>query len=247
MHSAAPLFFGWEETMIKTCLQGHMGQVQTDGRNPPESALCAVGDFCFLAGAPNPDLLRQGIRPILVPQTPEWGKVIQAVFGPRARPFFRYAMRKEPETFRPAQLAAYAAALPEGVTLSPLLLEHYPTLMDQNWSKDLCGNFLNGPDFVQRGLGVIALRDGTPVAGAASYTIYTGGIEIEIDTRPDQRRQGLALACGARLILECMERRLYPSWDAHNLRSVALAGKLGYRVSHPYTAYLVDHPWSTEL
>ena len=29
------------------------------------------------------------------------------------------------------------------------------------------------------------------------------------------RNRGLASACGAALILECLERGLYPSWDAH--------------------------------
>ena len=58
MDSAAPLFAGWKETMVWTCLQGHMGTVVTDGRTPPESALCAVGDFCFLAGKPDPELAR---------------------------------------------------------------------------------------------------------------------------------------------------------------------------------------------
>ena len=58
MDSAAPLFAGWKETMEWTCLQGHMGTVATDGRTPPESALCAVGDFCFLAGKPDPELAR---------------------------------------------------------------------------------------------------------------------------------------------------------------------------------------------
>ena len=82
--------------------------------------------------------------------------------------------------------------------------------------------------------------DSWPAAGASSYTIYDGGIEIEIDTRPDQRRQGLALACGAQLILTCLERRLFPNWDAHDLRSAALAEKLGYRMDHPYRAYLPD-------
>ena len=47
MDSAALLFAGWKETMIWTCLQGHMGTVVTDGRTPPESALCAVGGFLF--------------------------------------------------------------------------------------------------------------------------------------------------------------------------------------------------------
>ena len=58
MDSAAPLFAGWKKTMVRSCLQGHMGTVVTDGRTPPESALCAVGDFCFLAGRPDPELAR---------------------------------------------------------------------------------------------------------------------------------------------------------------------------------------------
>ena len=239
MDSAAPLFAGWRETMIWTCLQGHMGTVVTDGRTPPESALCAVGDFCFLAGKPDPELARQADRSILIPRTLDWEPVLRSVFGEKVLSFPRYAM-DGPEEFDRERLAAYAAALPEGYALSPILPQHYPVLMGQAWSKDLCGNFRDGDDFVRRGLGVIALQDGIPVAGASSYTIHDGGVEIEIDTRPDQRRKGLALSCGARLILDCLDRGLVPSWDAHNLPSVSLAEKLGYRLHAPYRAYLLD-------
>lgn len=48
----------------------------------------------------------------------------------------------------------------------------------------------------------------------------------------------MATACGAKLILLCLERGLNPSWDAHDLRSVALAEKLGYRRGEPYVVYL---------
>lgn len=41
----------------------------------------------------------------------------------------------------------------------------------------------------------------------------------------------------AKLILECLEEGLYPSWDAQNKWSVALAEKLGYHFSHEYVAY----------
>lgn len=104
-----------------------------------------------------------------------------------------------------------------------------PVLLAQGWSRDFCSCFDGPGDFVRRGLGVAALWEGVPVAGASSYIIYEGGIEIEIDTRPDHRRRGLAAVCGAALILMCLERGLYPSWDACDLRSVALAEKLGYR------------------
>lgn len=83
----------------------------------------------------------------------------------------------------------------------------------------------------------MVLKDGELAAGASSYSTYREGIEIEIDTREDHRRKGLAYQCGAKLILECLKRDLYPSWDAPNKWSAALAEKLGYRFSHEYIAY----------
>ena len=40
--------------------------------------------------------------------------------------------------------------------------------------------------------------------------------------------------------MECLDCGLYPGWDAHDKRSLALAEKLGYRLDHPYTAYWVE-------
>jgi predicted GNAT family acetyltransferase len=90
------------------------------------------------------------------------------------------------------------------------------------------------------GLGVAILKDGEPVSGASSYTSYIGGIEIQIDTKQEYRRRGLAYISGAKLILECLKRGLYPSWDAHNIWSVALAKKLGYRLDREYIAYVIS-------
>lgn len=87
------------------------------------------------------------------------------------------------------------------------------------------------------GLGAVILKDGETVSGASSYSGYRDGIEIEIDTKEAYRRKGLAYICGAKLILECLERGLYPSWDAQNKWSVALAEKLGYHFDYEYPAY----------
>lgn len=91
--------------------------------------------------------------------------------------------------------------------------------------------------YQQYGLGVLIFQNGEPVAGASSYSAFEGGIEIEIDTKAEFRRRGLATVCGAKLILECMDRGWYPSWDAQNPFSLALAEKLGYHFDHEYTAY----------
>ena len=84
---------------------------------------------------------------------------------------------------------------------------------------------------------MVILKDGIPVSGASSYASYQGGIEIDVDTKEGYRRKGLAYRCAARLILECLARNLYPSWDAQNLWSLALAKKLGYQYENSYTAY----------
>ncbi|MCM1200726.1 MAG: GNAT family N-acetyltransferase [Bacteroides fragilis] len=62
----------------------------------------------------------------------------------------------------------------------------------------------------------------------------------KIDTKKEYRRRGLATVCGARLILECLDRGLYPSWDAQNPWSVVLAQKLGYHFDREYTAYEIQ-------
>lgn len=116
----------------------------------------------------------------------------------------------------------------------------FTIMVPQNvqWSSDLCSQFPTFGDYRERGIGTAALFDGTLAAGASSYTVYQGGIEIEIDTKEDHRRRGLARACAARLILECLNRGLYPAWDAHNKASLALALalKLGYHFDKKYEA-----------
>ena len=62
---------------------------------------------------------------------------------------------------------------------------------------------------------------------------------MEIDTNEDYRGKGLATICGAKLILACLDRGLYPSWDAANERSVHLAGKFGYNVEGPYHSWFL--------
>lgn len=50
---------------------------------------------------------------------------------------------------------------------------------------------------------------------------------------------GKVYAASAALLLRCLDRGLYPSWDAHTSISLALAEKLGYAFSHRYVAYEV--------
>lgn len=254
LQGAAALFSGWQETLIWSCLEGVMGEIyeavaEDDSpvcRKTPESAAAVIGDFTFFGGKPSrelaayrPDSRKDGLR-ILVPSDDAWAGMIEACYGSRARRIARYAIKKEPDVFSEETLRKAVDTLGKEYSLRAIDEEMYGKCLEEDWSRDLVAQFASFEDYKRLGLGVVVLKDGTPVSGASSYTAYKGGIEIEIDTRKEYRRRGLAFACGAKLILMCMERGLYPSWDAQNLWSVALAEKLGYHFDHEYTAYEVS-------
>ena len=127
--------------------------------------------------------------------------------------------------------------------------ELFEICRDTQWSKDLTANYESYSQYREYGLGVCILTGGEVVAGISSYSGYGrrsdenlgchGGIEIEVVTREDHRRKGLAYIGAARLLLECDKRGLYPNWDAANKMSVGLAEKLGYHFSHEYVVYKV--------
>lgn len=235
------LFDNWNETLIWSCLQGVMGEIHTNSTE--DAAMAILGDFVFYAGRPSEELVK--FKPesckqdfiIMVPQNDAWAEVIEKCYGEKAKKVTRYAIKKEPDIFDIPKLEQAVAELPEGYELKLFEEREYDLCRNNNWANDLVSQFKNYDIYKKLGLGAAVLWAGELVAGASSYSSYNGGIEIEIDTREDHRRKGLAYACGAKLILECLKSGLYPSWDAQNKWSVALAEKLGYHFDHEYTAY----------
>lgn len=248
MARIAPLFAGWPEYLFRAVLDGEMGEAYaTDGET---AALLYLAHFGFLAGdalspeaealaAHSPEGYKGGVR-IWTPRDEAWASVIERALGTRAKKVQRHAIRKDVHRFDEANLRALVAALPEGCELRAIDGPCYRMALTEEWSCDMVAQFKDEADFLARGLGFVALLGGEIVSGASSFSVYHGGIVVEISTRRTHRRRGLAAACGARLLLTCFERDLYPSWDAYSPASVALAEKLGYVYAHPYNVYEVD-------
>lgn len=240
---AETLFAGWQETCIYSCVQGIMGKMYANDTEHPTAAMVWLGDFCFVAGEPDEELVlsrpwadRQNFM-IMVPQNEAWSEIIESAYQKQAKRVERYAIKKEQGIFDEEQLQKAVESLPKEYTMRMMDEELFERCKGMDWCRDWGSQY---PDFAlyeKHGLGVVILKGDEMVSGASSYSGYLGGIEIEIDTKTEYRRQGLAYACAAKLILECLKRGWYPSWDAQNKWSVGLAEKLGYHYDHAYPAY----------
>ena len=247
MKKIAPLFFGVEETMIWSCLQGVMGKAWANRKDDPTAARIINGDFVFFAGQCDDDTAEELIQNLpvftrsfclMIPPNEDWAAMIEALYQEKAQRLTRYAFYKDTE-FDPNYLRQLRGALPNGYTIVPIDAHLYEIALSENWSHDFCSQFSNAQDYLSRGMGSAVLYNGKMIGGASSYIVYNDGIEIEIGIREEHRKKGLAAACASDLILRCLEKGLYPSWDASNLISVALAKKLGYRYKGEYSAYFI--------
>lgn len=241
--NAEDIFSGWNETIIWSCLQSVMGHIYADDVKEPSSAMAVLGDFAFFAGKPSEELL--AFKPercgqdfiIAVGKDHQWGQFIEAYYGAKAKKVVRYAMKKEKDIFDKKRLQHIVSQLPPEYTINRIDEADYLACKSEAWCRDFVSQFADWQSYERYGLGVVVKKDGVLVSGASSYSAYLEGIEVEIDTKEEYRRRGLAFICGAGLILECLKWGRYPSWDAQNLWSVALAEKLGYHFDYEYDAY----------
>ena len=246
--SAAALFEGWQEVLIWSVLEGACGELWSLS-DAPKAALCENGDFLFVAGSAEEtetaELLKgwrenaKGFH-IIVPRDERCGSMLETLFAPRVRRTERYAFLKDNTGFDAQRLQQLTAALPQGVRVVPFDRSLYRLALQNDWSRDFCSQFADEEDYMARGVGYAALADGELIGGASSYIRCSSAIEIQVETREDWRRRGVAAACCAALITECLSRGLHPSWDAANAESARLAARLGYRSAGAYAAWFVD-------
>lgn len=240
------LYKDWTETCVKSCLQGLMGKVYALDMAKPDCAVCYLGDYAFYAGNVSEELVMY--KPphkmdsksiIMVADSSEWEECIVKCYGDKANLKIRYAIKKE-TVFDADKIRNIKNALMSNYTIKQIDEDIYNYCRENEWCYDFVSNYDTYEEYKNHGLGFVVLYDGIPVAGSSSYSHYNYGIEIEVITREDHRRKGFASCAVAALILECIDRNLYPSWDAANLNSVGLSQKFGYVFDREYNSYKVS-------
>ncbi|SCX17072.1 GNAT acetyltransferase [Lachnospiraceae bacterium YSD2013] len=242
---AEPIFEGWKETLIYSCLQKVMGKIFVTDIAAPKAAMAYVGCFAFVAGEPERELalgVPKGFT-IMTPQNDDWARVIEDCY-PDAKKVTRYAIKKDTK-FDKARLQEIVDGLADGYELRKIDSEIYDMCIADPVTADFVSSFDTKERYLELGRGMVILKDGRIVSGASSYTSYREGIEIEVDTVKEERRKGLASVACAALILDCLKDGLYPSWDAQNMGSVRLSEKFGYEFDHEYVAYELNRTCRT--
>ncbi len=254
--AASPVFADMDDTTILSCLQDYPNShVWVDSLETPSCAHVLMGGkgegtagFSFVAGDADSPAARELIAAwreenrggcTIVPQNEKWEDLIKERFT-SGEFHIRYAISKTEHHFDVERLRKMAANPAEDLQIVRIDASMYDTIYSQKWSCDLVANFNDGETFERLAAGFACVHHGEIVGAASCYSVYDKGIEIEIDTRVDYRRKGIARACAASLVLYALEKGLYPSWDAANLMSVGLAESLGYVYTHEYPAYWIS-------
>lgn len=241
-----PMFKNMDSTIILSYLQGHMGTAWVDNLENPTVAQITVGIFVFYAGNPNIKEAEELLNnlpdfTLVIVDSDEWKSRIETVHKGEIEKFKRYSFEKNPRHLDRIHLLKLLSTLPEGYEIKKVdrSIVQAPTF--QELSEDFVSQFDSIDDFINRGVGYAILYEGKVVSAATSFSIYNGGIEIEIATNSQYRRKGLATIIASALILDCLDKGKYPSWDGSNSESVELAKKLGYILKESYDTYFINN------
>lgn len=240
--------FSWSnESLLDSFYDNQFGEAFADDEQSPACAVIYVTEFAFLAGDAASPAARELVsyfpknKALLafLPENDAWADLIKEIWSGKYEVWNRFAIKKEGDIFDREKLREYARSLDGKYEIKRIDGDLYDKCMAPGQFRDFCSNFSGKEDFLKRGVGFVAMDGENIAGGASSFTVYNKGVEIEVDTGEAYRRQGIAAACSATLMLHCLENGLYPSWDAANMTSVRLSERLGYHFDHEYLVYAV--------
>jgi GNAT superfamily N-acetyltransferase len=238
----APLFQGYVwNYLADAILEGVMGRAIADDADEPHVAVLQApnlklkivgGDAGHPAAREYLDQLPKHSALFLGAEG--WEDLVQSVHGSKMIEMPRYAFTSE--ALDPEYLRSLASRVPDGYRPVRMDLDLARRLgaEESRFAEDHMVNFDSPEDFVARGFGFCLLRGDQIASVATTFAICSKGIEIQINTRKEHQRKGLATAVAAHLIVHSLEQGLDPNWDAANESSVGLATKLGYTPQGTY-------------
>ena len=205
--------------------QGTFGQRTEFSQSSITDAL-----FVYLDGEPEDESVARvdahfRNRP-LVCLTKAWEEQIRAQY-PDAAIYPRTVMKPVCRLILPENIE-----IPEGYRLAGMdeaAFEQHPFSHGENYPSFTA--------FQAEGSGAVVYDGNEIVAAASSFLSLEGEIELDVSTKEAHRGKGIAKACIARMLRDCMDRGITVHWDAQNDVSRHMAGKFGFEAETEYSVY----------
>lgn len=220
--------------MGNSVLDGVMGKAYVDNIEKPKIAFLVVRSYCFISGNMSKNLLRKVIDKYfkdykLIPSDSIAIK-IEEIYNNDLEKFERYSLKKD-VTFNEDKL---------NYMINNLDNKFRVLQIDEDIANDIKKTkFINiTDDYKNNGIGFYCAYNNEVIGVASSNIFYKNGIEVNIKVKEEYRRNGIAQAMAAKLILECLNRNKKISWDAANINSLKLAQKLGFEYDSTYNIYM---------
>jgi GNAT superfamily N-acetyltransferase len=225
---------------IDCAIEGQFGKVFVDNLAEPTTYGLTVGPFWYFAGDAQSAGGRQFMQGfpayhILMPSPPAWIDLARELYGEHLKAFPRYSMSAA--HLSADHLTQLWGGSSQRYRFLPLSLDLARQVAEQADSYLDLSDFDSVADFVERGLGYVALDQDKVMGVAYSSLVCSQGIEVSVFVDEAYRQRGVATALSSRLLLTCVQQGLRPNWDAANPESVKLAQKLGYVYLKTYEAY----------
>lgn len=225
---------------VDCVLEGSMGRAYSDDSEYPTAFCLACGSFRYYAGDPNGpggQALIGGLRArnTLMPSTEGWIEAALSRYGDRLSRFPRYSFSTE--RLSQAYLSQLLDQSPYCHAVVPLTTERMAWMMADPANYLEIEEFTSPEDFLKRGFGFAAMEGEQVMGIACSSLVCSRGIEVSVYVKECYRERGVGTAVAGRLVLESIKRGRRPNWDAANLKSVALAKRLGFTYTEAYDVY----------
>lgn len=235
-----------DDIMLLWFLEGNPScAAWVDDIEQPEEAIIIAADFCYLLGEiKHPDETKQILETyahhkIINSCETQWVTYLKENLSEKLHFSKRYSIKHEPDVFDKNNLKQLIENVIPEYEIKSIDEDIYKDVLNIDWAADGCCFYRSYKDFKENGLGYVAYKEGQLICIASSYNTYKSTISVTIGTLDEYRRKGLAGACAASLILECLKRGIYPEWEAANMNSVALAEKLGYHFDKEYDIFVI--------
>ncbi len=231
--------YGWEVIFNASMSYGF---VLADAAELPYAALAFMGGCIIYGGdaghSSARDLIRaMEVQPVILSYSEGWEDLLKEEYKEKVKTETRYYLPFA--SIDRERLFSIDLNLSNGYNLKRVNEQLAGKLEDEIGEEYQIYHYSSLKDFAETGCGFCITNGDEICSNAAAFLRSGSNIQIQVNTKQQYRRQGMALKTSAALLRYCAENGITADWDASNTHSRDLAYKLGYKECIPYSVLSV--------